>query len=92
MIKNPLFWYGNMAGAIVGWFFIVVGAFLNLHGDLHTLWLIVTLLWIVGHPLELVVAIPIAKKVGFSPQSACLKTLVFGITWWFPVKLGVFKP
>lgn len=85
-----MFWYGNMAGAVVGWLFIFIGAFASFKGGLHTIWLIITLLWAVGHPLELLAAIPIAKKAGFSAEKTLVNTLVFGITWWIPVKLGVF--
>lgn len=88
-MKNPMFWYGNMAGAVVGWIFIFIGAFASLTGSLYTIWLIVTLLWAVGHPLELLVAIPIAKKAGFSAEKSVAFTLIFGITWWIPVKLGI---
>lgn len=87
-----MFWYGNMAGAIVGWLFIFVGAFMNLTGGLYTLWLVITFLWAVGHPFELLMAIPIAKKAGFSAGKTVASTLIFGITWWIPVKLGVFEP
>lgn len=91
MIKNPLFWYGNMAGALIGWLFIFIGAAVGLKGNLHTFWLIILLVWGLCHPLELVISIPIAKKAGFSAEKTLISTLVFGLTWWIPVKLGVFK-
>lgn len=92
MPKNSMFWYGNMAGAIIGWIFIFTGLFISFTGALQLLWLIITLLWAVGHPLEMMVALPIAKKAGYTPGKAVINTLVFGITWWIPVKLGVFQP
>jgi len=92
MSRSQMFWYGNMAGAIVGWLFIFVGAAVHLQGELQTLWLIIAVLWGLGHPLELAMAVPIAKKAGFSPLKTVASTLIFGITWWIPVKLGVFKP
>ena len=81
-----------MAGAVLGWLFIFVGAFMNLKGGLYTLWLGITFLWAVGHPFELLIATPIAKKAGFSAGKTVANTLIFGITWWIPVKLGVFEP
>lgn len=92
MFKNPLFWYGNMAGAVLGWVFIFIGAFMHLTGFVHTLWVIITLLWAVGHPLELLIATPIAKQAGFSAEKTLINTLIFGIVWWIPVKMGVIKP
>lgn len=92
MSKAQMFWYGNMAGAVAGWIFILAGAAAHVQGGLHTLWLIIAVLWGIGHPLELAMSVPIAKKAGFTPLKTVVNTLVFGITWWIPVKLGVFKP
>ncbi len=92
MHGNKLFWHGNMIGAVAGWCFILWGAATGLTGAVHVLWVVVALLWIVGHPFELVFALPVARKAGFPVSKAVIMTLVFGITWWLPVKLGVFKP
>lgn len=92
MLNNKNFWYANMAGAIVGWIFIIIGAASPFSGALHIIWIVVALLWVVGHPLELITAVPIARKAGYSPGATVINTLAFGITWWIPVKLGVFKP
>jgi zinc transporter ZupT len=53
---------------------------------------IITLIWGLCHPLELAVSLPLAKKAGFSLLKTIIYTLVFGITWWLPVKLGVLTP
>jgi len=92
MLNNKNFWYGNMVGAVVGWIFILFGAASPFSGVLYGLWIIVTLLWVIGHPLELTMAVPVALKAGYSPGVTVVNTLVFGITWWIPVKMGVFKP
>lgn len=92
MSPSRMFWHGNMAGAVAGWIFIFAGAAAHLEGLFHTLWLIIAVLWGLGHPLELLISVPIAKKAGFSPEKTVVNTLVFGLTWWIPVKLGVFKP
>lgn len=76
----------------MGWVFIFVGAFMNLTGFMYALWVIITVLWAVGHPFELLIAMPIAKKAGFTLEKTLVNTLVFGIVWWIPVKLGVFEP
>ncbi len=92
MIKNSLFWQMNMAGALAGWLFIIAGLFMDLNGTLRMAWWIIALLWVICHPLELVIGLPIAQKAGFSNLKAYLNIMVFGITWWIPVKLGVIKP
>lgn len=81
-----------MAGAVVGWLFIFIGAGMTLHGNIHTFWLIITLVWGICHPLELAISIPIAKKAGFTLEKTIINTLIFGLTWWIPVKLGVLEP
>jgi len=92
MSNSKNFWYANMAGAVAGWVFILFGAASPFSGILYGLWVVVTLLWVIGHPLELAMAVPVAMKAGYSPAAAVVYTLVFGITWWIPVKMGVFKP
>jgi hypothetical protein len=37
----------------------------------------------------LILSIPIGKKAGISTGTTVLKTLLFGFTWWLPVKMGV---
>jgi hypothetical protein len=39
--------------------------------------------------VELLTSIPIGKKAGISTGTTVLKTLVFGFTWWLPVKMGI---
>jgi len=91
MIHSRLFWNICMASAAAGWLFIAFGIFSDLRGLAYGLWVMVTLLWCLGHPLELIVSAPIAKRAGYTAETALLNTLVFGLTWWIPVKLGVFK-
>ena len=80
-----------MGFAVAGWVFIFWGAlspFTN--SGLVMIWWVVLLLWAVGHPLELMAALPVGKKAGLSLERTIVMTLVFGITWWIPLKLGVF--
>jgi hypothetical protein len=44
----------------------------------------------VGHPLELSMSLPAGKRAGLSLERTIVMTLIFGITWWIPLKLGVF--
>lgn len=92
MTKNPMFWYFNMIVAILGWLFIVFGFLFGPGaGFLRTLWIAVAVLWIVGHPLELLLAIPAGERAGVPKGKTIMKTLVFGITWWLPLKIGAFN-
>jgi hypothetical protein len=91
LIKNRLFWQGQMGFAVAGWLFIFWGLLAPVSNPvLAFVWWTVLLLWAVGHPLELAMALPIGKKAGLSLERTIAMTLVFGITWWIPLKLGVF--
>ena len=91
MLKSKLFWYMNMGGAVGGWIFIVFGLAAPMEGcALHTAWWIVLLVWTIAHPLELAMSVPVGKKAGLSLERTLVMTMIFGFTWWVPVKLGVF--
>jgi hypothetical protein len=92
MTKSKGFWYIMMAGAVCGWIFTVAGLVKPFKNEtLKKLWKSVAFTWLFGHPLELLVARGVGASSGISPKSTLIKTLVYGITWWLPVKLGVFK-
>ena len=91
MFKSKIFWYlFIMPGALLGWLFIIYGFVCPINQEaVHTLWLIITGIWVITHPLELILSIPIGKKAGISTGTTIIKTLLFGFTWWVPVKMGV---
>ncbi len=90
MLDNKLFWYGNMVGAVLGWVFIIYGLMNPLPSPMtRIVWVIVLCGWGIGHPLELTKSLPIAKEANVSLGSAVVKTLIFGLTWWVPLKRGV---
>jgi hypothetical protein len=43
------------------------------------------------HAGELRVSIPLAKKRNLSTGTAVLETLLFGFTWWVPLKQGLLQ-
>lgn len=90
MLKNKLFWQGQMVFAVAGWIFIFWGALAPFSGAVNFAWWVVLLLWAVGHPLELSMSLSVGKRAGLSLERTIFMTLVFGITWWIPLKLGVF--
>ena len=91
MFSNKMFWYFfMMPGAILGWLFIIGGVICPIVNEtVRMLWLVITCIWVITHPLELILSIPIGKKAGISTGTTVLKTLLFGFTWWLPVKMGV---
>lgn len=90
-MNKQLFWKGMMAGSIFGWLFIFWGVFFPFEcGTIKIFWLIVLLGWSILHPLELAVSLPIGKEKGLTPEKIFFKTMLFGFTWWLPLKLGVF--
>jgi uncharacterized protein YhhL (DUF1145 family) len=92
MLKSRGFWYLMMAGAVLGWVFIVVGLLRPFRNEtLKRLWKSVALTWLVGHPLELVLSRGIGAAAGVSPAQTIVKTMLYGFTWWLPVRLGIFK-
>lgn len=91
-MSSRYFWYVMMTGAIIGWLFALYGLIVPFTDEtVHLIWLIVLIVWVIGHPLELPISMPIGKKAGLSKQRTVIKTILFGFTWWLPVKLGVFK-
>ena len=93
MFNNKFFWYFIlMPGAILGWLFIIFGVVFPIGDEtVRTFWLTVTCIWVITHPLELIWSIPICRKAGINTGIIILKTLLFGFTWWLPVKMGVLK-
>lgn len=91
MFNNKLFWYFfMMPGAILGWLFIFFGVVFPIaDGTVRTIWLVITCIWVIGHPLEMILSIPIGKKAGINAGTSILKTMLFGFTWWLPVKMGI---
>jgi len=91
MFKKKIFWYlFMMPGAILGWLFIIVGVVCPIVNEtVQMLWLVITCIWVITHPLELILSMPIGKKAGISTGRTVLKTMLFGFTWWLPVKMGV---
>ena len=90
-MKSQALWKGLMTGSVMGWVFIFWGVFFPFQGGLKILWLIVLLGWAILHPLELATSLPIGKERGLTPEQIFIKTMLFGFTWWLPLKLGVFE-
>lgn len=90
MISNKTLWYGIMATVVLGWFFVFLGALFPFSGMRKLIWFSLIIIMAIGHPIELFISLPIGKKAGFSAEKTVFGTLIFGVTWWLPVKIGVF--
>ena len=92
MLDNKMFWYANMVGAALAWIFLIYGLMNPFSSGMTRLvWVIVLLGWGFGHPIELSKSLPVAKKKNIPLKTAIIKTLVFGLTWWYPLERGVFE-
>ncbi len=76
---------------LVVWMFIIYGFIVHLSGTLYAVWAVFALLWCVGHPIELSKSIPIGKKAGVPLPIIIIKTILFGMTWWKPLSLGILN-
>ncbi len=92
MLNSKSFWYFNMAWVIGLWGFIIYGFISPFQNEiLNMIWLTVTILTIVIHIIELPKSIPIGKNAGISLSRTIIKTLIFGLIWWVPLKRGVIE-
>jgi hypothetical protein len=92
MLKSKSFWYLLMAGALGGWAISIAGLVKPIKDeDLKKIWKGIFCTWAFGHPLELGLALGIGRSRGLSTLRTAIKTLLFGFTWWLPLKLGVIK-
>ena len=72
---------------IGGWLFILYGVIWPIQNNVvYILWLIDIFLSVFVHGLQLFVTIPLGKKLNMSTFKVVLNTLVFGATWWKPLK------
>jgi len=92
MLKGKSFWYLMMAGSLGAWAFSIAGLVKPIKNEnLKKLWQGIFCTWAIGHPLELVLAFGIGKSRGLSSLRILVKTLLYGFTWWLPLKLGIIK-
>ncbi len=90
MFRSPLFWRCClMPGAASGWLFAAVGLIVDFAGPVRILWIVVLLIWTIIHPLEIVMSYRIGKKKNLSTARIVAMTIIFGFTWWLPLKMGI---
>ncbi len=92
MFKKPFIWRCLlMPGSIAGWMFAASGVWLQFDGPLRVAWITVVLIWTILHPLEIAVSYRIGKEKGLSALRVVVMTILFGFTWWLPLKLGIIE-
>lgn len=92
MLKSKGFWYLMMAGSLAGWALTITGLVKPFEDEkIKKLWKTILLVWVVGHPLEMPLSLKIGRAAGVSPLKTVVETMLFGFTWWLPLKLKVFK-
>jgi len=92
MLKSKAFWYGNMAGGVGAWIFGISGLLCPFENpSIRITSLIIFWSFLILHPFELAMSIPICKKAGIPLWKTVVFTMIFGFLWWLPVKMEVFK-
>jgi hypothetical protein len=90
MLRNRLFWTGLlMPGSAAAWVFVIAGFFLPLDGVVKIIWLVMLPVWTIVHPLEIITSYKIGKEKNLSFARTAVMTILFGFTWWLPLKMGV---
>jgi hypothetical protein len=92
MLKSKGLWSLIMLIILAGWGFVLSGLAKPIENRLlkkihRQMLLIMTL----GHALEIPVGLAIGRAAGLPVLRIILKTLVFGFTWWLPLRMGVLK-
>jgi len=65
MLKSKAFWYGNMAASVGAWIFGISGLLCPFENpSIRITSLIIFWSFLVLHPLELAMSIPVCKKAG----------------------------
>ena len=72
---------------IVGWIYIIFGLLFPFENRILWIFWIIDIAASVGlHAIQLFIAIPVGKKAGFSTIRSIFMTMLFGATWWKPLK------
>lgn len=77
---------------ISGWIIVIVGFIFPIENKLlYIAWLIILFACAGLHTIQLIFSIPLGRRAGFGYPEIVFKTLLFGATWWMPMKHAVAK-
>jgi hypothetical protein len=86
MIQKKIFWYSMMAGSMLLYIsFLVGGYLLNMPCTGWALFLGLFFL----HLSEVRIAMEVGKPKDIPPLTIVIKTILFGFTWWLPLRMGI---
>jgi hypothetical protein len=87
-MKSKGFWYGMMVGTM-----FLFGGTIALGRYLFPGDFILSRIFFIGlliiHALEIFISWKIGKDKQVPPSMIILKTILFGFTWWVPLKKGI---
>ncbi len=87
-MSKKAFWYVLMTGAVVFWIgSIALGLYLSSKGNPNG-WLLFGIL-VVVHALEIKMCLALGKRFELNNGLVVAKTMIFGFTWWVPLKKGI---
>jgi len=87
-MNSKLFWYAHMTGVFFLWPGIIIAGYVS--DNLFISYIVFGTLLLI-HTLEVKKGLSVGKENGFSSSTSVIMTLIFGYTWWVPVKKGVIK-
>lgn len=88
MTKKPVFWILLQASTILLYALLIGGGYLLKLPGLG--WGLYAAL-IVLHVFELKTALQVGRDKGLSTLRVVVMNLIFGFTWWVPLKQGIIK-
>jgi hypothetical protein len=88
-MNSKIFWQLLKIGAIGLWIISVISGYLLFPESHLKAWSFFIGL-VILHALELLTTLKIGREKGLSTQTTVTKTLLYGFTWWVPVKKGIF--
>jgi len=90
MFEKREFWYFLMFGALGLWIAVFLLGFL-LFPESRTGKAALPIALFILHLSEVPLSLRIGKSKGISQQRVVINTLLFGFTWWLPIKRGVLE-
>ncbi len=79
-----------MFGAIGLWAIAAAVGYLLIQESLLKAWgFFIVLVFL--HAAELPISLKIGRENGLSAQTVVIKTMLYGFTWWVPVKKGIIE-
>ncbi len=88
MLNNKAFWNILKSIVILGWILLFMLASIG-SGAFVLVARIAILVLILIHLSELTVSLPIGRENNLTTRRIVINTLVFGFTWWTPLRRGV---